>query len=68
MENENKLWAAFLEKKEATPTTPHYKKYSELQKKHLVFDASGIESPEDFAWGIPFSSLTNIYYPIEKFK
>lgn len=32
--------------------------------KNKVHDASGIENPNDWMWGIPENSITKILYPI----
>jgi hypothetical protein len=36
--------------------------YTWSQIKNKIHDASGIENPEDYLWGI----IGGIYYPIEK--
>lgn len=36
--------------------------YKEVLKRKLVFDASGIDDPENYVWGK--AGVTNVYYPV----
>lgn len=68
MESEKQKWTDYLNSRLLEPTATDYKTFAKIKERKLVFDASGITDPENYSWGKPLNSKTNIYYPIEKYK